>query len=112
MLGLGHRHNIRLIRHHDPGHDVAHDAEDDPGKERDDYPQHAHQRHVEVKVLRQPGTDASNLSVDAGTHKALAGAHRSHALAAIGTQVSVVLDHFAAVVAIHGSASNGITIPI
>jgi hypothetical protein len=94
------RKHVRFLWHYDPRYWVCkktnkrHHSDNEP-----DYPD---QRDIQVKVLRNTGADASNLSTRSWPHQAFSCRYRSDTLPAIGTNIRVVLDHLATVVTVHG----------
>lgn len=92
-----------LFRHYDPGDHVS----QEPNSRHDgrDQPYQTDDSHVDVEILGTPGAYARDLSANARPHQALAGRDRPDAGSAVGTDIGVILDGLATVVAVHRSAS-------
>src|SRR5208282_2711830 len=97
-----HREQQWFLRHNDPGDRIGNQS--NPCHERCNQPHQAHYSHVNVEIFGETQADARNLAPLLGPHETLARHRRSYSNPAIGTDRRVVLNHFAAVVAVHESA--------
>ena len=66
-------------------------------------PQDAYQRDVKVEIFGHASANTGNLALRARAHQAFTGQHGAHPLAAIGTEIRVILNDFAAIVAVHNN---------
>src|SRR6266446_5114722 len=85
----------------DPSEHIRDDARNDSTRECDEEPQYPHQRYVEIQILRQPRTNAPDLSVGARAHQFFRCGRNPHHDAAVGTKAAVLGDGLAASVAVH-----------
>lgn len=92
-------HAVGLIGHEDPCDQVRDKAA--ATEESDNQPQHANQGYVEIEVLGEARADARNFPSRLWTDEPTTTLYRTDPLAAIGAKISVILNDFAAVVAIH-----------
>src|SRR4029077_14915186 len=89
----------------EPCKQIRDDARTDSGRERDEQVEHAHERYVEIEILSQPGTNASDLSLCAGAYQSLRG-RSPHHITAVRARPTVISDGLAASVAVHDCASS------
>src|SRR5580700_3129496 len=91
----------RLFRNDDPRQNVR----DDPGyksaTQGNEEPEDAHQRSVELKIVRQSGTNTADFAVGARAHQLLRNGRNPHQNAAVRAIARVISDNFAASIAIH-----------
>src|SRR5439155_23195415 len=71
-----------------------------------DQPQQADQRDIKIEVLCEAGAHPGNFSVGPWPYQLFAREHGADSLSAVGTHIGIILDHFAAVVAVHNFAST------
>src|SRR5437773_792870 len=95
----GRRQGERLLRHYNPGYDVR--QKSDSATDRSDQPYNADQGHVESEILREPQTNSGDFASMAWPHQTLPGNYTSHILAAVSAMPRILLNDFAAVIAIH-----------
>ncbi len=95
----GSRQEQRLLWHDDPRNGIRYQT--NAGHEGSDEPHHADDGHVDVKLFGNSQADSSDLSSLSRTNQALPCYRSSDARPAIGANGRVVLNHFAAIVAVH-----------
>src|ERR1700687_1726850 len=97
-----HRQQKRLLRNDDPPEHIRDDAREDSARKRDEEPENAYERCVEIQILSQPGTNARDLSVSARAHQFLRRGRNPHHVSAVGAIPAVLSDDLTASVAVHG----------
>src|ERR1700687_5993709 len=102
LMRARHWQQKRLFRNDDPSEHIRDDARENSARERDEEPQNAHERCVEIEILSQPGTNARDLSVVARTHQFLRRGRNPHHVSAVGAIPAVLSDDLTASVAVHG----------
>ena len=105
LLSREQRLHFRLGWNDDPGEQVSDDAGAGSGGEGEEDAEDAHEGYVEIEVVSQAGADAGDFFVGPGAHQslgcALGGGRNAHRLTAVGAEVNVLRDIFAASVAEH-----------
>jgi len=103
LLGIDRRlHQLWFARHHDPRDDVS--QETCSSENCHDQPNDSDDGDVEIEVLRESQADTRDGAPLPRTHKPLARFRRAgYAPPTVGAEIRVVLNDFAAVIAIHGT---------
>src|ERR1700687_1141721 len=102
LMRARHWQQKRLFRNNDPSEHVRDDAREDSARERDEEPEDAHERCVEIEILSQPGTNARDLSIGARAQQSLRRRRNPHHVSAVGAKAAVLSDGLTASVAVHG----------
>ena len=99
----GCRQRLWLLGHDDPGDQVSNDS--CACEDYDQKPDQADQCHVQIQIFGDASSDTGDFAVLPRTNEAFAGGYSADPNSTIGTDVGIVLNDFATVVAIHGATS-------
>src|SRR5580700_3934182 len=99
MIAGGNFEPRRLLRHDNPRDGIGQQA--DASQDRRNQPNQAYQGYIQIKVLSESGADPRDSAVGARTYQTLARHGAADSPSAIGTMAGIVLDNFAAIVAVH-----------
>src|SRR5258708_19242576 len=96
-----HRSHFRFGWNDDPRQQIRDDPWANSGGEGNEHPQDTHQRHIQIEILSQTGTNTRNLFVASEAHQPLRRRRRTGHTPAVGAKANVLSNGLAATVAIH-----------
>src|SRR5580658_1658053 len=102
LLRSRHRKQQRLLWNDDPSKNIRDDSREDSATERDEEPEDAHERHIELEIVSQTGANTADFPVRSRTHQLLRHRHHPHHVAAVRAKAPIFSDSLAASVAVHG----------
>src|ERR1700722_3968332 len=96
-----------LFRHDDPGDQVG--KETDAGHEGHDQPYHAHQGDIDIEIFGEPKTYSRDFASHTRPYQPDSGHGTADTNPAVSADRRVVLNHFSAIVAVHGALPLAVT---
>src|SRR5579883_1548545 len=98
-----HGKHQRFFRNHDPRDGICQQSY--ASHNRRNQPYQPYKIHVEIKILGDPEANTGNRASGSRAHQTFAGDYPTHASSTISANIGVILNHFSAIVTVHGFSS-------